>query len=274
MKLTEIDSTTSLAGNNRTDVSRLQLSDENELRTFLAGPGIQPVDTALSCIEKLSHFPNGQTEVWLRDAESPIRLRNDTSDFAVFRQVLLEKQYDLPGVAEAEFLIDTGANIGLASLFFLLNNPRVQILAVEPDIQNFEIAQVNLQPFRNRCRLLHGAVWSKKGTLAISRGTFRDGRHWATQTIPELSACSERVRAYTMDELWEASKFPQIDLLKMDVEGAELPVFRDGGTQFLLKTRCCAVECHDLQCLKAFKDCINSYGFRTRQFGELHVAER
>jgi FkbM family methyltransferase len=200
-------------------------------------------------------------------------LRNGTSDFAVFCQVFLERQYDLPIVPKAEYIVDAGANIGLASVYFLSRNPRARVVAIEPDPENFEIAQENLRSFGDRCKLIHGAVWSHSGTLAISRGSFRDGKHWATQTLPIVDDTHDSVRAYSVNELTRDALFPRIDLFKMDIEGAELQVFRDGETGFLMTTRCCAVECHGDDCVNAYSAAIQAAGFRLRQSSELLIAE-
>ena len=79
-----------------------------------------------------------------------------------------------------EYIIDAGANIGLASIYLLRRFPLARVIAIEPDRENFEIAKHNLRMLSARCRLVHGAVWSAAGALGVRRGTFGDGRHWAT----------------------------------------------------------------------------------------------
>jgi FkbM family methyltransferase len=228
----------------------------------------------VACFEDFGLRPPGRTAIWIRGLEYPIQLRNGTSDFAVFTQVFLMRQYDLPIVPNAEIIIDAGANVGLASLFFLWRNPKVRIVSIEPDAENYEIACENLAPFANNCRVVHGALWSESRTLALSRGTFRDGRHWASQTLPDENASSEHVRAYTVDEILSEAAFDHIDLLKVDIEGAELQVFRDGSTSFMDRTRCCAVECHGKVAAQAFLDAATAHGFATRRQRELTVAEK
>ena len=84
----------------------------------------------------------------------------------------------------------------------------------------------------------------------------------------------KKFAAYTVDELLLDAGFPRIDLLKVDIEGAELQVFRDGNTEFLLKTRgMAAVECHSAECVEAFESAVCD-GFHLRDTGELRVAER
>ena len=164
------------------------------LRKVLEEVRLGYIGEVLSCCEDFEHRRPGRTAIWPRRVPFPIQLRNGTSDFAVFRQVFLEQQYNLPAAHSAEFIIDAGANIGLASAYFLSINPMASVVAIEPDLENYTLAIENLKPFGARCRLIHGALWSRSGTVGVSRGTFRDGGHWATQTVVNVEGCSEEVR--------------------------------------------------------------------------------
>jgi FkbM family methyltransferase len=226
----------------------------------------------LLCYVNFQKRAVGFTEIGVRGLPAPVRLRNATSDFMVFRQVFLEKQYAIPGVAEAHYVIDAGANIGLTSLYILARNPKVRIIAVEPDSENYVIAVHNVKPFADRCHLLHAAIWSSEVTLGVSRGTYRDGEHWSTQTITAVQNCPETVSGYTIETLLRKFDFPHIDLLKIDIEGAELNLFRDGDTGFLDKTVCCVIECHGDDCEQAFASAAERHGFQSRICGELIIA--
>ena len=228
----------------------------------------------MACLEDFDQRADGHTRIHVRRLVDPIILRNGTSDFAVFRQVFLDRQYDLPAVSGSRFIVDAGANIGLSSLFFLSQNPTARIIAIEPDIENFEIALQNLQPFRDRCELVHAALWPESGTVSISRAAYRDGRHWATQTKAITKDASETVRAFTLTELLAQYSFPRVDFLKLDIEGSELAVFQDGDTGFLDFTHCCAIECHDERCTAAVAEALRKYPFTISERGELTVAER
>jgi FkbM family methyltransferase len=216
----------------------------------------------------------GITTLSIRGHNAPISLRNGTSDFAVFKQVFIHEQYNLPAIDESRYIVDAGANIGLTSLYLLLRNPNAQVIAVEPDSENLAMAAENLAPFRDRCCLIQAAVWSQSGTIGISRGDYRDGRHWATRVETDLKSAAEEVPAMTIHEIMEVADFKRIDFLKMDIEGAELQVFRDGETSFLDNTLCCAVECHDQKCSSAFGEAVHSHGFSVTEHRELSIATR
>jgi FkbM family methyltransferase len=184
----------------------------------------------------------------------------------------LEDQYKLEDVDAPKYIVDAGANIGLTSALLLERFPDCSVLSIEPDPQNYSIASQNLKGYGDRCRLLRVALWSKEETLSVQRGTYRDGLDWASQTVSTNDPNSATVSARTLNSLLSEVGFPRIDLLKIDIEGAELQVFGEGDTSFLEKTSYCATECHDDQCLKAFVDATKRYGFSIRHEGELAIA--
>lgn len=217
-----------------------------------------------------------QFQLRLYNIRSPLSLRRGTSDFNMFRQVLINEQYAVGCRGPVEYVVDAGANAGFASVFFLNRYPNARVIAIEPDPENFEVARRNLQPYSDRCYLLLAGVWSREGTLSIRRTTAGSGRisHCSTQTQPAAADDDLVVPARSIQSLMDEFQFPRIDYLKVDIEGAELSVFRDGDTSFLKRTNCCAVECHGAECLTAFTIAAESEGFRLQHSGELTVATR
>lgn len=213
--------------------------------------------------------PTGQVQIAPKDVPSPLTLRYDTSDRSVYEQVFVEKQYEFPELDNVEFIIDAGANIGLASVYLLTKYPKAQVIAIEPDPENLAIAELNLRPFGSRCHLIEGAIWHTSSSLSIQRS---DQGHWATSVSEETNRGDSKVQGFTINEITSRFGFDKIDLLKVDIEGAELPLFRDGDTTFLQKTRCCAVECHDAESLQAFESACGRDNFCLTVQGELTVA--
>ncbi len=224
------------------------------------------------CYFFYSKLAPGLTEIHLRGLDQPIRLRNQTSDFDVFREIIIRHQYDVLGRCKLNYAIDAGANIGLTSLYLLSRHPELRIVAIEPDPENYSVAKYNLAPFGERCQLVAAGVWNEDTTLTIQRGSFRDGRHWATQTVAAETSSSVTIPALPMLRIIEEYDVPHIDFLKMDIEGAELQVFLDGDTSFMSNTSCCAIECHGDACENAFRTVAEKFQFAVRQEGELLVA--
>jgi FkbM family methyltransferase len=248
----------------------------SELKRLLRVVTVGSVLDALAAYRDFETRPAGFLELSLRGFPHPIRLRHGTSDFQVFRQIFLHRQYAIRVSKRVEYIIDGGANIGLASLYLMRRHRRARVVAIEPDIENYETAEYNLRSFSDRCQLVHAAVWSKDDVLGVSRGTFGDGRHWATETvrIDLRKASLEAVRAITLGNLIRRFNLPRVDFLKLDIEGAELPVFRDGDVTFLRDVTCCAVECHNEDCARAFLAAVRRFGFTLSKRGELSIASK
>lgn len=145
----------------------------------------------------------------------------------------LEKHLDL---RSADLMIDIGANIGWYSLLVSrLSQGRCQVLAFEPDPDNFARLQRNLKLNGiDQVSAFNLAVGEHAATLQLHRyGKSNAGRHslvdlHAGETIP--------VQVVSLDD-WSTNSLPEgpIRLLKMDIEGYE--VFALRGARHLL-ARC------------------------------------
>ncbi len=179
----------------------------------------------------------GAFPVKVRGLPHPVWMRGGTSDFAAFREVILFNEYgkhSVPGTVRT--VVDCGANIGLSSLFFWKQFPEARIVAVECDSENIEIARKNLAPY-DRIALVHAAVWPEAGEIGVDRRS----EAWSTRVS---ESASDKVRAITINQLMVEHALDAIDLLKVDIEGAELELFR-GDVSFLDKTRFVNIELHD-----------------------------
>ena len=89
-------------------------------------------------------------------AKYPIAIRPETVDKLTADEVLKDRCYELckgsmapPKIEQFEpkFIIDGGANIGTASIFFANRYPNAKIVAVEPEARNIEMMEYNLQKY-------------------------------------------------------------------------------------------------------------------------------
>jgi FkbM family methyltransferase len=176
----------------------------------------------------------------------PIWLRSGTSDMTVFKEVLQEEEYGFNLSAPPLTIIDAGANIGLASIWFATRYPEAKIIAVEAELSNYELMVKNLAPFPN-VTPLHAALWSHAGILAITEPNGTEP--WAFQTAEvgaDWTATRGTVESLTVSDLMSRFGFDEIDLLKIDIEGAEFDVFSDDGcVEWIEAVNAIAIELHD-----------------------------
>jgi FkbM family methyltransferase len=156
----------------------------------------------------------------------PLYFRPHTSDVQVIRQVFVQREYAaVEKLTDVRLIIDGGANIGCTSFFLLHAYPDARLIAVEPDAGNMAVCKKNLARFRSRVTFVQAGIWENDAPLKVVRGEYRDGQAWSFQVRPCESYDRYDFRGVTIGELLRTSGCDRIDLLKMDIEGAEEVVF-------------------------------------------------
>jgi FkbM family methyltransferase len=201
------------------------------------------------------------------------RLRG-SSDMEAFEQIFICQEYScLRELNEPSVVLDLGANVGYSAAYFLSVFPKARILAVEPDERNLTICKANLSPYGDRVLLLHGAVWSKPATLRVLKGTFGDGREWATQVgeLIEEERPSTSVQAWDVGSLIDMTGGSSVDLLKVDIERAELSVFGESAGSWLHRVRNICIELHGKDCEEVFFAALKDFDYELEHSGELTI---
>ena len=200
------------------------------------------------------------------------RLGN-SSDLDVFRQIFLFEEYAaLRDIPSPRIILDLGANVGYSSAYFLSCFPAASVLAVEPDPANVDILRKNLAQYGERAKLLRGAVWAHKSRLKLSRGTFGDGREWATQVVDKQDdENSEGVEGFDIPTLLGMTGSECVDLLKIDIEGSELHLFSCSSRSWLPKVKNICVELHGDDCRMAFMSALEGFDYELSTSGELTI---
>lgn len=177
-------------------------------------------------------------DVWLREG---------STDFATFDELLITRVYDrlLSNVASAEYIVDLGANIGLATRIFATRFPRAKVASVEADGANFGILKRNVAQLEAEGRSIpfHRAIWGENVSLAVVRSAVNVESNSRISVGQNPAEGDQSVQGITMDEVLAIAKFPRIDILKIDVEGAEVELFK-GDLGWLDRTQKIAIEFH------------------------------
>lgn len=219
--------------------------------------------TALS--RSLAKAKNGYYKVTSPLFRAPIWLRDNFSDKAIFHQVFSQRQYyiDALPAMKAERIIDAGANIGLASIFFSNQFPSAQIVAIEPQTDNYNLLKKNLQPYDQvDCR--HAALWYRREKI-----TIKNPESLAASFMVQADD-SSTIEGITIPELLEEKQWDRVDILKMDIEGAEKEIF-SAPAGWLSKVRLLIIELHDNYnpgATKAFFKALEPYEYQAHFFDE------
>jgi FkbM family methyltransferase len=170
----------------------------------------------------------------------PIFLRG--SDYFTFHQIFTDKHYQHGLAIDPSFIIDAGANVGFAAIYFALEYPKAQIFSIEPDEENFDILLKNTTYYPN-VRCFRGALWPTESPVEIANA---DATNPAAYTVrPAGPGAHHALSSFTPLALLRAAGREQIDVFKIDIEGAELELFSFGWQQWITKTGLIMVELHD-----------------------------
>lgn len=215
-----------------------------------------------------------------RNAQYPLVCRRGTTDLSVFNQVFLDCEYDCVADArDVKLVIDCGANGGYSAAFFLSRFPNCTLVAVEPDEANFELLRENMRSYAERVQTIHAAVWSSSKRLELKRSPYRGGGEWAITVREAVFGVGEGVIGVDITELLSRLGNRRVDILKVDVEGAEVQMFAKGSYEkWLGEVDLIAIELHADSVLGdgelAFYSAMKSTPFAIATFGEITVAKR
>lgn len=182
----------------------------------------------------------GKIALFLRTLNREVTIRTGTSDLRCFDKVFVDEEYTIPFEINPELIVDAGANIGLASLFFAEKFPQAKIIAIEPEPSNYELLVQNCWGITT-VTSLHAAVWNNNASLRIANP---DADKWAF-AVKECPNGVSAIRSLTIPEILALSGHDTIDILKLDVEGAERELFCDGCEEWLPRVKMIIIELHD-----------------------------
>jgi FkbM family methyltransferase len=182
----------------------------------------------------------------------PVHIRPCESDAATLRQVFTEQQYDLgagsPVLARAQrryedilaagdvpVVVDAGANVGAASLWFRLAWPEATVVAVEPEKGNATVLRKNLDG-KPGFVVMEAAIGARHGAVAIENAETG----WGARTVRAETG----IPMVTMQDAVAEVPRGRLFIAKIDIEGFEQDLFSE-NTEWLAQAFIVLVEPHD-----------------------------
>lgn len=204
-------------------------------------------DAGAIIILDLPHSPTG------------FRIRTADADAHAFWQVFIAGDYDLPIPFEPSVIVDAGAHVGCSAVYFARRFTEARIVAIEPAAENVALLRSNVAGIA-RISVIHGALWSEAGQLSIANP---HAPSWSFR-MTRAAAGTAGIAAITMPAL--IAEFGVIDILKLDIEGAEGELFQ-GSTAWLDHVRMIILELHERYapgCTALVHSAMRAHGFVQR----------
>ena len=183
------------------------------------------------------------------------------SFFSTYEELIRQQVYTFKPRSEAPVILDFGANIGLSLYFFAQKYPSAEIYGYEADQSISGSLGKNVKQFdTGKIHLINKAVFDKNTTLNFfSEGA--DGGHLSDS----INKRAKEILVEAIDAAEVLKEFSHIDMLKIDIEGAErqvLPRIKDQ----LNKVDNIFIEYHSEadkeQCLVELLGILKTAGFR------------
>ena len=165
----------------------------------------------------------GKFEIWYENSDEFYELK---------KEIFSENCYYLELEKDDPVIVDAGAHIGMATLYYKMLFPGARIIAFEPVPYNIEILRKNIdQNQLENVELVEAVVAPKSGILRIQEpigdGAWRSGAGIIPKGWKGIQDNREiKVEAVGIQEILSE----KIDIFKMDIEGMEYEVIRNAGS--------------------------------------------
>jgi FkbM family methyltransferase len=187
-----------------------------------------------------------QLNVKRQDIMFPVNLRIPSSDVSTYEKVLIKQEYNFVAEKPPKTIIDAGANIGLASIYFTNKFPRALVIALEPEKSNFELLRYNVNPYKNIIPV-NAALWNKNEEINLidpGRGKWGFITEAKNGPVNPLGNFCHTVEGITIAKIIDDYHLTNIDVLKIDIEGAEKEVFEDTES-WIWRVNALIIELHE-----------------------------
>lgn len=175
-----------------------------------------------------------------------------TNLVTIVREVFMFGDYYFKAASEAPTIIDCGGNIGISTIFFKWLYPSARITVWEPAPQNIEALKRNIE--RNKLTditVVEAAAAQDEGTVTFWQSESRPGSSTMMNAVHEAKSNTGKHQFLSYDvatKRLSSSITGTVDLLKMDIEGAEGNVFRElAASGAIAHIRDTILEYHDNQ---------------------------
>lgn len=171
--------------------------------------------------QRSSHLASTPVNIELHGQRFSVGLKT-RNELDVLLEIGLEDEYGLADVIPAKTIVDLGAHVGLATLRLIAGHPGSSVTCVEADPELIPRLERNVAG--HPVRVVHSAIAASGAEQTLYRCDEASWGNSLTKTHPAQKPV--QVPGITLEEL--IAPLGTVDLLKMDIEGAEWDVLDQG----------------------------------------------
>lgn len=184
----------------------------------------------------------------------------------LYREIWLKQVYKFTPATDKPLIVDCGAHIGMAVLYFKKFYPGSEVRAFEPNPESFELLKKNVKDSKG-VELYNYALSDREKRIDIYSAGERASINASIHQLPDQGR-SFKAQAKRLSLFMEQQT---VELLKIDIEGAEWEVVKElSETECLGQVLNVIVEYHE-QPKKNFAQFVKyfeNYGFQYKIINE------
>lgn len=183
-------------------------------------------------------------------------MRASSEDYAAFREIFLYGYYD-HDLGQPATILDLGGYCGYTAIAFSARFPQARIAAVEPHPGNFATLTANIKLNHLPVTLFQAAATVTDGPVRLYLGGGMT--HGLMPTHPSTGD-EITVEGLSVPTILARLGWDRVDLLKIDIEGAEARLFR-AHQPWLARVRTIIGEYHGAYQIPELRSDLESLGF-------------
>jgi FkbM family methyltransferase len=196
-------------------------------------------------------------ELRVRGIPGTLFARRFHTDIAVLWGAFKKRECDVALSRPPRLIVDGGANVGFTTVFYASKYPDAKVVAVEPDRENFELMRRNCRMFPN-VLLMQGGLWNSDTHLEIENPGVAS---WSFRLRETPAPTPNSVKGITIRKILCQCNAAEIDILKLDIEGAEEFLFAEGCDDWIGNVRTIVIEVHNQACRDAVFKATSQHAF-------------
>jgi FkbM family methyltransferase len=141
----------------------------------------------------------------------------------LYREIFARQYYYFRAKDDSPVILDCGANVGMASLYFKWLYPKSRVQAFEPDPATFNLLRQNIVLNNLDIETCNCALWDLNTEIDFFTDSSNPGALLMSANVSRFEGEPIKVSARRLSDFIQGD----VDFVKLDVEGAEHRVLAD-----------------------------------------------